>query len=98
MTERWPEIGTPVIFCDEHSKDHNALVTCIHADRETWGYEQGPTINIVHVSSDETKKDGYGRQIERRSSVCHGKMPGMVQGMYWRYPDEERNVRAPHES
>jgi hypothetical protein len=53
-------IFTTVIFTDEVRVDHNALVTDVHGDH---------CINLVYVTSDKTKYDSYGRQIERKSSV-----------------------------
>lgn len=53
-------IDSVVTYKDEHGEDHQALVTCVH----------GPDcINVVYVSSDPSKTDSYGRQIERATSV-----------------------------
>lgn len=46
---------------------------------------QQPVINVVFVSTDEAKRDPYGQQIERLTSVGHkGGMTGMPRpGRYW---------------
>lgn len=71
-----PKIGDSVIYTTEHGIDRTALVTAV------WG--NGPcAINVVFVSPDDTKQDGYGRQIERASSVCHATVMH-VHGRLWR--------------
>lgn len=55
------EIGDCVIYTDEHRVDHKALVTDVHGEA---------CVNLVYVTSDKSKYDSYGRQIERRSSCC----------------------------
>lgn len=53
-------IGTSVDLVDEHGERHVALVTEVH----------GPQcINAVWVSSDPAKRDPYGLQLERGSSI-----------------------------
>ncbi len=83
--ERTPKVGDPVVFVDEVGKDHNALITA--AWTET-------CVNVVLVSSDESKGDSYGRQIERRTSLSH-RSTTPVHGMYWCWPDEPRNPPIP---
>jgi hypothetical protein len=50
--------------------------------KEMWGYDNPkapavgqdkwvPCINVVYVSEDETKRDPYGQQLERLSSLQH---------------------------
>ena len=54
------EIGDVVKVTDEHGKVHNGLVTAVH----------GPAcINTVFISDDPTKRDPYGHQLERLSSL-----------------------------
>jgi hypothetical protein len=53
--------GDSVKFFDEHCREHEALVTCVHSEK---------CINLVYVSKDEKKSDVYGQQIERMTSVC----------------------------
>lgn len=80
--ERMPDLAQAVIFCDTKGQDHYALVTTV------WG----PTcVNLLYVSDDPTKKDQYGRQIERPSSVPHGSSAG-AHGYYFRFLDEEKKV------
>jgi hypothetical protein len=42
-----------------------------------------PSVNLVIISTDETKKDQYGRQIERHTSVVH-RINQFTHGMYWK--------------
>jgi hypothetical protein len=69
--------GTPVDYYDEHAQRHDALVTIDWGSQETAG-----SINLVFVSSDKTKEDSYGRQIERATSVVH-KNQQSAPGNYW---------------
>lgn len=71
-------IGASVIYVDERGNPHNALVTAWH----------GPECcNLLFVSSDELRRDDFGRQFERRSSCVHEKrMP--AHGNYFVWPDE----------
>ena len=87
--ERVPRVGDAVIFCDTKSVDHNAIITVVHSPF---------CVNLVTVSSDDTKKDQYGRQIERPSSVTRmGEQT--AHGYYFRFPNEEkRQYQQPLES
>jgi len=74
--------GDPVIVVDETYQRHHALVTCVHG---TFG-PGVPCINVAYVTSDEGKRDPYGAQIERLSSLQHysqgpANMP--TPGRYW---------------
>lgn len=81
-------IGDPVVYHDPVGKPHNALLTTI------WSSDEHPLVNLVYVSSDATRQNGYGRQIERQTSCNHAsKMP--VHGNYWRFPEEEPNGYTP---
>jgi len=80
-----PEIGQAVIWHDNRGRAHNALVTAV------WGPR---CINILWVSSDESRKDDCGRQFERQTSAPH-KSQNDVHGFYWRFPDEEANPYKP---
>ena len=83
-----PRIGEHVIYCDEHGQDCDALVT------EWWGgTDPYGCLNLLHVSQDGNRRDQYGRQIERPSSVSHAQVM-RVHGRYWRRPDEPRNPVA----
>jgi hypothetical protein len=55
------KVGDIVVYTDEYRIDHNALVTDVHGET---------CVNLVYVTSDSSKHDPYGRQIERRSSCC----------------------------
>ncbi len=78
-----PELGQHVIYTDERSQDHDALTTAVWSET---------CINCLFVSSDETKKDDYGRQIERPSSVTKGG-PTTAHGRYWRFVGDEKIQR-----
>jgi len=54
------EPGDFVIYTDGYRRDHNAIITAV------WGPD---CINVVFTTSDPTKTDSYGRQIERETSV-----------------------------
>lgn len=85
MDERIPQIGQHVIFCDSKSVDHDALVTCVHT---------AECVNLLIVSGDAEKKDNYGRQIERPTSIR--RMDSMMaHGFYFRFPDEEKKPYNP---
>jgi hypothetical protein len=81
VMDRKADVGQVVVFHNARGVPHNALVTV--AWTET-------CVNLVFVSGDEAKKDQYGRQIERETSVQHKSVQG-VHGNYWRFPDEEPN-------
>lgn len=59
------KIGEAVIYVDEFKREHFALLTAVH------GESDNSAVNLVYVSSDATKSDTYGRQIERNSSCVH---------------------------
>ena len=75
------KVGEAVVYYNPVGKPHAAIVTAV------WG----PTmVNVVYVSSDETRTDTYGRQTERATSLGH-KSTTQVHGQYWAYADEEPN-------
>lgn len=76
------QVGEAIVFHDEFNRGHNALVTVVH------GTGDDPCINLLHCSSDVSRQDQYGRQIERRSSVVHVSTQGAA-GNYWRKLDEQ---------
>ncbi len=60
MDEKKLEVGDFVKVTDEHGVEHNGLVTAVH----------GPAcINTLYLSSDPAKRDPYGQQVERLSSL-----------------------------
>lgn len=79
--DREVEVGGRVIWHDAKGQPHNALVTTV------WSKD---CLNVVFVSGDDTKKDGYGRQTEHATS-CQHKSLSTVHGYYWRFEDEEPN-------
>ncbi|CAN5134063.1 hypothetical protein BH09PAT1_BH09PAT1_2770 [soil metagenome] len=87
--ERVPKVGDSVMFTNSVGADYTALVTAV------WSPS---CINVVYASSDETKKDQYGRQIERATSVQR-MADWTAHGNYFRYPDEsKKEYKAPLES
>lgn len=75
--------GDVVQVVTEDYEQRAALVTCVHGE-----FREGqapPCINVVYVSSDPTKRDPYGHQLERMSSLMHQSavthMP--KPGRYW---------------
>ena len=103
--ERAFKTGTRVIFIDSLRQPHEALVTTWWHNAEhgkTEGelreyYEKNgftpvslPLCNLVIVSSDTSKEDPYGRQIERVTSIPYGRDQGMTPflGYCWCWPDE----------
>jgi hypothetical protein len=76
-----PHAGKRVIYTDEVSLRHEAIVTICH------GPELGQNaINLVYASDDPTKRDQYGRQIERASSVS-AKGVGTAHGRFYEVPE-----------
>jgi hypothetical protein len=75
------EVGSSVLYFDEFSKEHAAVVTAVWP--QMMNGESG--CNLVYVSGDETKTDPYGRQIERATSVVHGSSQP-ASGRYWAWP------------
>lgn len=86
--ERKYEVGQNVIYRDQYGGDHPSVVTAWWPD--TAHYQPNtktPGCNLVFVSTDETKNDPYGRQIERETSVVH-RSNQPAPGRFWRWPDE----------
>ena len=75
------EPGDVVCYVDPRGRPRLALVTTWWGEgRSAPGNE--PACNLVLVSDDESKKDPYGRQIERETSVVHRSMQG-APGNFW---------------
>jgi hypothetical protein len=70
------KIGDFIKFVDEKGFEHNALIQWVHGEIEN------PTINLIHLSGDDSKKDSYGRQSEKRTSISH-KSRTTANGLYW---------------
>ncbi len=64
------EAGDVVLVVDEEYRQHLALVTVVHGQL-TPESTYVPCINVVYVSADSAKRDPYGQQIERMSSLQH---------------------------
>lgn len=61
------QVGDAVWVVDESYQGHYGLVTTVHG-----GFEHHvPCINVVFISGDLTKRDPYGVQTERLSSLQH---------------------------
>lgn len=74
------QIGDAVKLKDESGEDHDALVTAIHGvETDQWM----PLINAVYVTSDKSKYDPYGAQLERLSSLSHRDHPHAPRGRYY---------------
>lgn len=95
-------IGSPVLFVDAHGVAHHALATAVHTSPDYYGPDSGgpdengnawargvsqPACNLLFVTSDTSKTDPYGRQIERSSSVVHKSMQS-ARGMFWCFEGE----------
>lgn len=62
------KVGDAVIVVDEQRQRHHGLVTEVHGQ---FGGTYVPCINAAFVTSDPAKRDPYGLQIERLSSLQH---------------------------
>jgi hypothetical protein len=73
-----PTVGEVIIYVDEVSVEHDALVTVY------WGGEsEGGALNCVYVTNDVDKRDPYGQQLERASSVSR-QSEHTAHGRYWK--------------
>lgn len=75
--------GDVVQVVTEDYEQRAALVTVVHGE-----FREGqppPCINVVYVSSDPAKRDPYGSQIERMSSLQHQSATTNMRtpGRYW---------------
>lgn len=84
------QVGASVVFHDERGLAHHALVTAVHGLHMN---DSAPCVNLVYVSRDGARTDGYGRQIERRTSVVHGSQQA-AGGFYFRFQEETPNDMA----
>lgn len=78
------EVGEAVQVVDEKYGKHVGLVTCVHG--QFGGGSYVPCINVVYVSNDPGKRDPYGQQVERMSSLQHysqGPNGMPTPGRYW---------------
>jgi len=95
-----PQVGDAIVYHDENGGFHNALVTAYWGNPLTEDGSPSPYIgclNLVFVSADTARRDQYGRQIERLTSISHGSTQ-TTHGFYWRWPDEAPNPYRPPSS
>lgn len=71
--------GDHVIYTDESSVEHHALITAVHGGSAT----HPPSLNVVYVDGDAAKTDSYGRQIIRQTSQPH-QSSQQAPGRFWR--------------
>jgi hypothetical protein len=93
--ERTYVIGQHVKYVDEYGKPHDAVITHwwdgqgtgmpIEAYLSQYG---DPGCNLAYVTSDSMKRDNYGQQIERRTSIVHKTKMAPLNANYWCWPDE----------
>jgi hypothetical protein len=84
-----PIVGDPVIYTDPKGIDHIALPTAVWTPQ---------CINVVFIDSDESKKDQYGRQIARETSVSRVG-PSTVHGRVFRMMDDPKpEYKSPMQS
>lgn len=81
-------VGNPVIFVDAHGLQHNALVTAAWSES---------CVNLIYISPNEDRKDTYGRQTERQTSVVY-KDRTPAYGNYFMFPGDEPNPLVQPES
>ncbi len=87
MKERSVKNGDHVMVVDQHGVTHDGLITNCWSSGPTPDGKAGPTINVLFVTGDASKRDQYGDQIERYSSTSH-KLNTTAPGRYWYWPDE----------
>lgn len=81
VQETCPGPGDVIVYVDEHSRPHDALVTA------WWGGDNPMgALNCVYVTADADKRDPYGQQILRASSVSR-QSEHTAHGRYW-YPKQ----------
>ena len=76
--ERNPKMGEAVVYVDPVGQAHPAIVT------QPWSKD---CVNVAFVTRDDKRRDPYGQQIERSTSLMHQSVVP-VHGNYWRYVDE----------
>jgi hypothetical protein len=76
------KIGEAVTFTDSTGVDHDAVITNVFDNGDEAKYPT-PAVNVCYVSSDRSKEDNYGRQMERATSVVH-RLSSTVHGNTWK--------------
>lgn len=56
--------------------------------RRVYGEQSVPCLNLVYASKDAMKRDDYGQQLERATSISHKSVMGPCHGNYFEFPDE----------
>lgn len=74
-------VGDAITYVDPLGVDRPALVTAVWAGE--YGQSNPPGVNLVFVSDDVARLDGYGRQMERATSVVHQSVQP-AHGNYWK--------------
>jgi hypothetical protein len=81
-------VGDPVWAVDETGAEHVALVTAVHGPwKDVNDQPFVPCINVVYVSDDPARRDPYGQQTDRMSSLQHYSIVANSMtrpGRYWR--------------
>jgi hypothetical protein len=77
------DVGDVVDVVTETYEPRKALVTVVHGQ-----FREGqppPCINVAYISSDPAKRDPYGQQVERMSSLQHQAATTNMRtpGRYW---------------
>ena len=81
-------IRDSIIYIDSTRNHHPAIVTTVFGSADGgFGTSKVQGCNLVYVSSDESKQDPYGRQIERATSVVH-RSGNPAGANCWCWPDE----------
>lgn len=71
------KVGQAVCLLDEVGTEHVGLVTAVHGPSAT------SALNVLYITDDPTKRDPYGQQVERLSSISHRDNAGGAAGRYW---------------
>lgn len=87
---RQPEVGDAVVYFDEYRRECNALLEAVHGevsgtDETNWWT---PCVNLIYISPETDKTDGYGRQKDHMSSCTHVSQQHPPVGNYWCFPEE----------
>jgi hypothetical protein len=77
------EIGDKITYVDPYGMEHNALVTTTFQSGHPGDGTDDHSVNLIYVSSDSSKSDPYGRQVERSTSVVHERHQA-AHGNYWK--------------
>jgi len=86
-------IGSAVVFSDQHGRRLNAICLTTFGGEDkpdelvSWEGECGPTINLVFADPEPDRRDSYGRQVKRETSVPHYR-GSTAPGFWWALPEE----------